>query len=87
MLQKPPRAVWDHLALVMQVGLTFAGSVLLCFAIGYWLDRWLGTTGVFLTIFILLGVAGGGYKVYQQIMELDDTGPDQPKPKPGADDE
>ncbi len=72
MLQKPPRAVWDHLALVMQVGLTFAGSVLLCFAIGYWLDRWLGTTGLFITVFLLLGVAGGGYKVYTQIMELED---------------
>ena len=71
MIQKPPRAVWDHLSLVMQVGLTFAGSLLFCFAIGYWLDRWLGTTGLFLTIFILLGIAGGGYTAYKQIMELD----------------
>ncbi|KMY68765.1 hypothetical protein AAU61_03930 [Desulfocarbo indianensis] len=71
MLEKPPRAVWDHLALVMQVGLTFAGSLLFCFAIGYWLDRWLGTKGVFIAIFIILGIAGGGYTVYRQIMELD----------------
>lgn len=70
MLSKPPRAVWDHLALVMQVGLTFAGSVLFCLYLGYKLDEWLGTRGVFITIFILLGIAGGGYTAYRQIMKL-----------------
>ncbi|MFH1057861.1 MAG: AtpZ/AtpI family protein [Pseudomonadota bacterium] len=55
----------------MQVGLTFAGSVLFCLAIGYWLDHWLGTKGVFIAVFILLGIIGGGYTVYRQIMELD----------------
>lgn len=78
MLRRPPRAVWDHMALLMQVGLTFAGSVLLCLAIGYWLDRWLNTGGVFTTVFILLGIAGGGYTVYRQIMEL------EPKPEETA---
>ena len=71
MLDKPPRAVWDHLALVMQVGLTFAGCVLFCFAIGYWLDKWLGTTGLFITVFLLLGIAGGGYTVWRQISQLE----------------
>lgn len=70
MLSKPPRAVWDHMALVMQVGLTFAGSVLLCLYIGYKLDEWLDTKGLFITIFILLGIAGGGYTAYRQIMDL-----------------
>lgn len=82
MLEKPPRAVWDHLALVMQVGLTFAGSLLFCFAIGYWLDRWLDTKGLFITIFIILGIAGGGYTVYRQIMDIDDEGK-KGKPKNG----
>lgn len=89
-LKKPPRAVWDHLALVTQVGLTFAGSVLFCFAIGYWLDKWLGTRGIFITLFILLGIAGGGYTVYRQIMEVDfspagddeDDGPQGGDPAP-----
>jgi ATP synthase protein I len=69
MLHKPPKEVWEQLVLTMQVGLTFAGSLLFCFAVGYWLDQWLGASGVILTIFILLGVAGGGYTVYRQIME------------------
>ncbi len=85
-LKKPPRAVWDHLALVTQVGLTFAGSVLFCFAIGYWLDKWLGTRGIFITVFILLGIAGGGYTVYRQIMEVDfsPAGDDEDE-RPGGD--
>ena len=60
----------DDIALVTQIGLTMAGSILFCFAIGYYLDKWLHTKGLFITIFILLGIAGGGYTVYRQIMEI-----------------
>lgn len=56
--------------LVMQLGLTVAGSILFCLAIGYYLDKWLNTKGIFITIFILLGIAGGGYTAYRQIMEM-----------------
>lgn len=51
-----------------------AGSILFCFAVGYYLDKWLGTKGLFITIFIFLGIAGGGYTVYRQIMEVVDEG-------------
>lgn len=44
-----------------------AGSILLCFAIGYFLDKWLSTKGLFITIFIILGIIGGGITVYRQI--------------------
>ena len=57
-----------------QLGLTMAGSILFCFAIGYYLDKWLKTKGLFITIFILLGIAGGGYTVYRQIMEVTGRG-------------
>ena len=63
----------DDLTLVTQLGLTMAGSILFCFAIGYHLDKWLHTRGLFITIFILLGVAGGGYTVYRQIMRSTKT--------------
>ncbi len=63
--------------LVMQLGLTMAGSILFCFAIGYYLDKWLNTKGVFITIFILLGIAGGGYTVYRQIMEITEEDRDE----------
>jgi len=75
----------DDLTLVSQLGLTMAGSILLCFAIGYHLDKWLHTKGLFITLFILLGIAGGGYTVYREIMktleqdEKKKTEHDQPK--------
>ena len=59
----------DNLTLVTQVGFTMAGSILLCFFIGYYLDKWLNTKGLFITIFILFGVVGGGYTAYRQIMQ------------------
>ena len=54
----------------MQIGLTMAGCIILCFFIGLFLDKWLETKGVFVTIFIVLGVIGGGNTVYRQIVEI-----------------
>jgi len=53
----------------MQVGLTMAGSILFCLAIGFYLDKWLNTKPLFIILFILLGIVGGGVTVYRQIME------------------
>lgn len=47
-----------------------AGCITFCFFIGLYLDRWLGTKGVFITIFIILGVIGGANVVYRQILEI-----------------
>ncbi|MBW2070945.1 MAG: AtpZ/AtpI family protein [Deltaproteobacteria bacterium] len=47
------------------------GSIGVGFAIGYFLDKWLGTRGIFLTVCILVGIGGGGWTVYKQIRELD----------------
>ena len=62
----------DNIVLVSQLGLTMAGSILFCFGIGYLLDKWLGTKGLFITIFIILGVIGGGVTVYRQIGQVID---------------
>lgn len=60
----------ENVTLVMQLGLSMAGSVVFCFWIGRLLDKWLGTKGVFLVIFTLLGVIGGGYLAYRNIMAV-----------------
>ena len=73
MLGKETRKIFEQLTLVSQLGLTMVGSIGLGFAIGYYLDKWLGTKGIFLTLFILLGIGGGGYTVYRQIRELEDS--------------
>ena len=50
-----------------------AGSILFCFAVGYFLGKWLGYRGIFITAFILLGIVGGGITVYRQILEVTDV--------------
>jgi len=60
----------ENLTIVMQIGLTMAGCIVFCFFVGLYLDKWLGTGGIFVAIFIILGVIGGGVTVYRQIMEV-----------------
>ena len=60
----------ENLSIIMQLGLTMAGCIFFCFLIGRYLDKWLGTGGIFLTLFVVLGVIGGGNTVYRQILEI-----------------
>ena len=63
--------VWaENLTIVMQLGLTMAGCIGFCFFVGLKLDQWLETKGVFVTIFTVLGVIGGGNVAYRQILEV-----------------
>lgn len=64
------RAWAENLSIVMQIGLTMAGCICFCFYVGLTLDRWLGTSGVFVTVFTILGVLGGANVVYRQILEI-----------------
>jgi ATP synthase protein I len=61
-----------NLTLVLQLGLTMVGSILLCFIIGRTLDKWLNTRGIFLIIFTIAGVVGGAVTAYRQILETMD---------------
>ena len=76
---KKNRAWAENLSIVMQIGLTMAGCIVFCFFIGLYLDKWLGTRGVFVTIFIILGVVGGAVTVYRQILQTLDTQPQKKK--------
>ena len=69
----------ENLTIVMQIGLTMAGCIVFCFFVGLYLDRWLGTRGIFVTIFTFLGVIGGGVTVYRQIMEVIEDSSDERK--------
>jgi len=60
----------ENLQIVMQLGLTMAGCIIFCFFVGFYIDQWLGIKGIFVTIFIVLGVIGGGVVTYRQIMEF-----------------
>lgn len=58
-----------HLQIVMQLGLTMVGCIAFCFFVGRYLDLWLGTKGIMVTIFTILGVIGGAVTAYRQILE------------------
>jgi len=76
------RAWSEDLSFVMQLGLTMAGCIFFCFFLGKTLDSFLETRGIFLTIFIFLGIIGGANVVYRQIMEM--VAPEQSKNKPSG---
>lgn len=61
--------------MVMQIGLTMVGCILFCFFLGRYIDKWLGTRGIFTTIFTILGVLGGANTVYRMILKV--TPPDK----------
>ncbi len=67
---KKNRAWTENLTIVMQIVLTMAGCIIFCFFLGLYIDKWLGTKGIFVTIFTILGVIGGGITVYRQILEV-----------------
>jgi F0F1-type ATP synthase assembly protein I len=60
----------ENLTIVLQIGLTMAGCICFCFFVGLYLDRWVGTRGIFITIMTVLGVIGGANVVYRQILEV-----------------
>ena len=64
------RAFARYLGLVTQVGLTMVLWIGAGFGVGLFLDRKLATQGLFLAIFIVLGVLGGVWSVYRLIMKV-----------------
>lgn len=69
----------QNLQIVMQIGLTMAGSIIFCMFMGRLIDGWLGTGGIFTIIFILFGIVGGAIVVYRQIMEVLEPGANNDK--------
>ena len=67
------RAWAENLSIVMQIGLTMAGCIVLCFFVGLYVDKWVGTRGVFVSVFTVLGIIGGGNVVYRQVLEIIET--------------
>lgn len=83
---KKNRAWAENLTIVMQLGLTMAGCIVFCFFIGLYLDKWLGTRGIFVTVFTIFGVIGGANVAYRQVMEIfKDKDKDLPHSENGSD--
>jgi F0F1-type ATP synthase assembly protein I len=83
---KKNQAWVENTQIIMQIGLTMAGCIGFCFFIGLKLDDWMGTKGIFITVFTILGVLGGANVVYRQIMAVTKTKKDQKdRPVNGSD--
>lgn len=63
------RDLFRYLGLVTQVGLTMILWIGAGFGVGFFLDRKFAVNGLFLVIFIVLGIVGGFWSVYRLIMK------------------
>ncbi len=67
--RKDRRETYRQLGALMSAGMVFPVSIAIGYAMGYYLDRWLGTT--FLTIVCLLfGIAAGFVSFFRTISKV-----------------
>lgn len=62
------KEIFYYLGLVTQLGLIVVCSILIGFAVGCFLDKKLGSGGLILIPFILIGVGAGFFSAYKLIM-------------------
>jgi ATP synthase protein I len=67
-------------AIAMELPFTLVGPILVGGAIGYGLDRWLGTTPAFILVLIGLGFYAGVREVHRRYKKTTE-GSDDRKPK------
>jgi ATP synthase protein I len=67
----PPRSSIGSLGALSAVGIAFVLAVGIGFLIGYWLDRWLGTSPLFMLLFFFIGVAAGIVNVVRTANAVD----------------
>lgn len=64
------RSLRESIASASVVGLNLVTSTFVGLAIGYWLDRWLGTAPWLLLVFLVLGIAAGFRNVLQEVRNI-----------------
>ena len=67
----PPRSSIGALGALSAVGIAFVLAVGIGFLVGYWLDRWLGTSPLFMLVFVFIGVAAGIVNVVRTVNAVD----------------
>ncbi|MGL4336379.1 MAG: AtpZ/AtpI family protein [Turicibacter sp.] len=65
------------LSLLSQVGISMIANIFVGLFIGKFLDQWLGTSPLFLLIFIFVGVGSGLKSVYTLIIKMDKRDKDE----------
>lgn len=61
------------MGLLSSLGITLVVSTLVGFVIGYYLDRWLGSSPWLTLVFLLLGIVSGFVQVFRALPKFDGT--------------
>ncbi len=67
------RDYWNNLLRASLVGIHLVTATFLGLAIGYFLDKWLGTKPWLTMIFLLLGIVAGFKNMYQEVKKIQDS--------------
>ena len=67
------RDYWNNLLRASLVGIHLVTATFLGLAMGYFLDKWLGTKPWLTMIFLLLGIAAGFNNMYQEVKSIQDS--------------
>ncbi len=70
------RRAFQQLNLILSAGMIFPVSIVIGYGMGYYLDRWFGTTWL-KVLFLLFGIAAGFinfFRIISQFGNTDDTG-------------
>jgi ATP synthase protein I len=63
------RRTFQQLNLILSVGMVFPVAIVIGYAMGYFLDKWLGTTWLKI-VFLLFGVAAGFVSFFRMISQV-----------------
>lgn len=67
MSPEPAKSSVGALGALSAVGIAFVLAVVIGFGVGYVLDRWFGTSPLFLIVFFFLGMAAGIVNVVRTV--------------------
>ena len=71
MVAKKKTGAYAAIGPYASLGIQFAATILIFVSIGWWLDDKVATTPLFLVLGTLFGAAGGFYKLYRTLMDLE----------------
>lgn len=67
--RKEKREMYQQLGGLMSAGMVFPVSIAIGYGMGYYLDRWLGTSWLTI-VFLLFGIASGFVSFFRTISKL-----------------
>jgi ATP synthase protein I len=80
------RALRESIASASVVGLNLVTATFVGLLIGYWLDRWLGTSPWLLLVFLVLGIVAGFRNVLQEVKKIQQADKDDDRTDHDGDD-